>query len=83
MEALAKKGIFFANRKVVVELPPGLEKEIGSSPSGTPAKPSAGPAVPSAADVLKAGAAAAAVQLMEEEEQQKTLEEKTKEDTRS
>jgi moderate conductance mechanosensitive channel len=83
MEALAKKGIFFANRKVVVELPPGLEKEIGSSPSGTPAKPSAGPTVPSAADVLKAGAAAAAVQLMEEEEQQKTLAEKTKEDTRS
>jgi small-conductance mechanosensitive channel len=84
MEALAKKGIFFANRKVIVELPPDLEKKIDSGPSGAPAKPSTGPgAAPSAADVLKAGAAAA-VQLMEEEEQKMALAEKTKEeDTRS
>jgi moderate conductance mechanosensitive channel len=84
MEALAKKGISFAHRKVIVELPPGLGKETGSSPSGTPANPSTEPsAAPSAADVLKAGAAAA-VQLMEEEEQKKALAKKTEgEDTNS
>ena len=72
MEALAKKGIFFANRKVIVELPPGFEKEPTANQTPAPAKPAppANPAAgPSAADVLKAGAATA-LQLMEEEEQQ-------------
>ena len=69
MEALAKKGISFAHRKVIVELPPGLEKGPGAGPEGGPAGPGAGP---SATDVLKAGAAAAAL-MMEEEERQKAL----------
>jgi small-conductance mechanosensitive channel len=69
MEALAKKGIYFAHRKVIVELPPGFEKGPGAGPERGPAGPGAGP---SAADVLKAGAAAAAL-MIEEEERQKAL----------
>jgi small-conductance mechanosensitive channel len=69
MEALAKKGIYFAHRKVIVELPSGFEKGPGAGPEGGPAGPGAGP---SAADVLKAGAAAAAL-MIEEEERQKAL----------
>ena len=72
MEALAKKGINFAHRKVIVELPPGYEKGPGAGPEKGPAGPGSGP---SAADVLKAGAAAAAV-MIEEEEKQKALDHK-------
>jgi moderate conductance mechanosensitive channel len=69
MEALAKKGIPFAHRKVIVELPPGFEKGYGAAPDG-------GSAGHSAVDYLKAGAAAAL--LMEEEEQKKALADKAK-----
>jgi hypothetical protein len=69
MEALAKKGIYFAHRKVIVELPSGFEKGPGAGPERSPAGPGAGP---SATDVLKAGAAAAAL-MIEEEERQKAL----------
>ncbi len=75
MEALAKKGISFAHRKVIVELPPGFEKGPGAGHEGGPPGPGAGP---NATDVLKAGAAAAMQLVEEEEEQKKALAEKAK-----
>ena len=51
-EALAKEGIHFASRKVIVEFPPGYEKVKDANPAGLGLSPEA-------ADVLKAGAAGA------------------------
>lgn len=71
--ALAQKGIHFAHRRVIVELPPGLEKTSGAGSTGT------GP-VPDISDHLKAGAAAALTRMIVEEEQQKeALAKKSKE----
>ena len=61
-EALAKEGIHFASRKVIVEFPPGYEKAKDVNPAGPG---------PSPEDVLKAGAAAAVTQLLDEEAQKK------------
>ena len=61
-EALAKEGIHFASRKVIVEFPPGYEKAKDINPAGPG---------PSPEDVLKAGAAAAVTQLLDEEAQKK------------
>lgn len=63
-DALAKKGIHFAHRKVIVEMPSGHEKESGAKPHG--ADPSQ-----ETADKLKAGAAAALSQILADESQQK------------
>ena len=61
-EALAKEGIHFASRKVIVEFPPGYEKAKDVNPAGPG---------PSPEDVLKAGAAAAVTQMLDEEAQKK------------
>ena len=61
-EALAKEGIHFASRKVIVEFPPGYEKAKDVTPAGPG---------PSPEDVLKAGAAAALTQIIDEEAQKK------------
>ena len=63
-EALAKEGIHFASRKVIVEFPPGYEKAKDVNPAGPGLSPEA-------ADVLKAGAAAAVTQMLDEEAQKK------------
>lgn len=63
-EALAKKGIYFAHRKVIVELPHDREKAPGASPAES--DPS-----PGVEDHIKAGAAAALSQILAEEEQKK------------
>ncbi|MGD9975510.1 MAG: hypothetical protein AB7S77_20840, partial [Desulfatirhabdiaceae bacterium] len=72
--ALAKKGIHFAHRRVIVELPPGLDKASGAGSAGT------GPA-PDISDHLKAGAAAALTRMLVEEEQQKEMLAKKAKDT--
>ncbi len=64
-DALAKKGIHFAHRKVIVEIPPGPEKASGATPA-VGADPS-----PEAVNHLKAGAAAALSQMLADEEQKK------------
>jgi small-conductance mechanosensitive channel len=61
-EALAKEGIHFASRKVIVEFPPGYEKAKDVNPPGPG---------PSPEDVLRAGAAAAVTQMLDEEAQKK------------
>ncbi|MFH0996858.1 MAG: mechanosensitive ion channel domain-containing protein [Pseudomonadota bacterium] len=64
-DALAKKGIHFAHRKVIVEIPPGPEKASGGAKSaGTETSPEA-------ADHLTAGAAAALSLMLTDEAQQK------------
>jgi moderate conductance mechanosensitive channel len=63
-DALAKKGIHFAHRRVIVEMPSGYEKASGVAPAGD--DPS-----PEIADHLKAGAAAALSQILVDEAQQK------------
>jgi len=64
--ALAKKGIHFAHRRVIVELPPGFDKPSGTHAAGTEANAEA-------TDILKAGAAAALTRMLVEEEQQKEM----------
>ena len=73
-DALAKKGIHFAHRKVIVEMPSGHEKESGAKPHG--ADPSQ-----ETADKLKAGAAAALSQILADESQQKAAITKKASDT--
>jgi moderate conductance mechanosensitive channel len=63
-DALAKKGIHYAHRKVIVEIPPSLEKASGATPTGSES-------APEVADQLKAGAAAALTQILADEEKQK------------
>ena len=68
-DALAKKGIYYAHRKVIVEIPPGPEKASGgATPAGAdpPSPPS-----PEAVDHLKAGAAAALSLMLADEEKLK------------
>jgi moderate conductance mechanosensitive channel len=72
-DALAKKGIHFAHRKVIVEIPPGPEKASGG------AEPAGADPSPEAVDHLKAGAAAALSLMLAEEEQKKALAKKTQE----
>ncbi len=62
-EQLAKKGIHFAHRKVIVELPTGHEGTSGTN------APEAAPS-PEVAEHLKAGAAAALTRILVEEEQE-------------
>jgi len=64
-EALAKKGIHYAHRKVIVEIPQDHVKASSTVPSA-----GADPA-PDATDQLKAGAAAAMAQILAEEEQKR------------
>ena len=71
-DALAKKGIHYAHRKVIVEIPHDHEKAPGAAPAGL------GPA-PEATDPLKAGAAAALSLMLAEEEQKKAALAKKKE----
>jgi moderate conductance mechanosensitive channel len=71
-DALAKKGIHYAHRKVIVEIPPSPDKESDATPAGL--EPS-----PEAADHLKAGAAAALSLMLTEEEQKKIALAKKKE----
>jgi moderate conductance mechanosensitive channel len=70
-EQLAKKGIHFAHRKVIVELP-----TVHEDTSGTNA-PEAAPS-PEVAEHLKAGAAAALTRILVEEEQEAAALAKTK-----
>jgi small-conductance mechanosensitive channel len=63
-DALAKKGIQFAHRRVIVELPPGLENASDAKTPGT------APA-PEVVEPLKAGAAAALTRMLVEEEQER------------
>jgi moderate conductance mechanosensitive channel len=66
-EALAKKGIHYAHRRVIVEIPHDHEK----APEATPV---AGPdPAPAAADHLTAGAAAALSLMLAEEEKKKAI----------
>ena len=65
-EALAKEGIHFASRKVIVEFPAGYEKVKGANSAGS--YPS-----PEDVDVLKAGAAAAVTQMLDEEQKKAAL----------
>jgi small-conductance mechanosensitive channel len=62
-DALAKKGIHYAHRKVIVEIPPGHEKASGG------AKPAGADPSPEAADHLTAGAAAALSLMLADEAQ--------------
>jgi small-conductance mechanosensitive channel len=64
-DALAKKGIHYAHRKVIVEIPHGPEKSSGK------AKPAETDLSPEAVDHLTAGAAAALSQILADEEQKK------------
>jgi hypothetical protein len=64
-DALAKKGIHYAHRKVIVEIPHGPEKSSGG------AKPAETDLSPEAVDHLTAGAAAALSQILADEEQKK------------
>jgi len=64
-DALAKKGIHYAHRKVIVELPPGPEKASGG------AKPAGADPSPEAVDHLTAGAAAALSLILADEAQKK------------
>ncbi|MFZ3044922.1 MAG: mechanosensitive ion channel domain-containing protein, partial [Desulfatirhabdiaceae bacterium] len=66
-ENLAKKGIHYAHRRVIVELPPGFDKPAGTQAAGTETNAAA------TTDILKAGAAAALTRMMVEEEKQKEL----------
>ncbi len=63
-DALAKKGIHFAHRRVIVEMPSGYEKASGISSAVDDQSPEI-------ADHLKAGAAAALSQILVDEAQQK------------
>ncbi len=63
-EALAKKGIHFAHRKVIVEIPHSDQKASGAGAAGSDP-------TPEDADYLKAGAAAALSQMLADEEQKK------------
>jgi moderate conductance mechanosensitive channel len=71
-DALVKKGIHFAHRKVIVEIPQDHEKASGNSSTGTD------PA-PEASDLLTAGAAAALSLMLAEEEKKKAAVKKTPE----
>jgi small-conductance mechanosensitive channel len=64
-EGLAKKGIHYAHRRVIVELPPGFDKPTDTQAQGmeTDAK--------TTTDILKAGAAAALTRIIAEEDKQK------------
>ena len=76
-DALAKKGIHYAHRRVIVDFPPGYEKASGGA---TPAGTDPPPPPPEAADHLAAGAAAAmAIMLAEEEQKKMALTKKTQE----
>jgi small-conductance mechanosensitive channel len=66
-DALAKKGIHYAHRRVIVEIPHDHEKASGAAPRTEPEP------APEATDYLQAGAAAALSQILADEEQKKML----------
>jgi small-conductance mechanosensitive channel len=72
-DALAKKGIHYAHRKVIVEIPHGPEKSSGG------AKPAGADPSPESADHLTAGAAAALSLMLADEAQKKEMLAKKKE----
>jgi len=72
-DALAKKGIHYAHRKVIVEIPHGPEKSSGG------AKPAGADPSPEAADHFTAGAAAALSLMLADEAQKKEMLAKKKE----
>jgi small-conductance mechanosensitive channel len=63
-DALAKKGIHYAHRRVIVEMPPVYEKSSESSHHS-------GSENSDASELLKAGAAAALTQILSDEDKQK------------
>jgi small-conductance mechanosensitive channel len=63
-DALAKKGIHYAHRRVIVEMPPGYEKASESSHHS-------GSENSGASELLKAGAAAALTQILSDEDKLK------------
>jgi hypothetical protein len=63
-DALAKKGIHFAHRKVIVKVPRDHEKDSGATPMGSNL-------AAEVADHIKVGAAEALPQMLADEEQKK------------
>lgn len=67
MEGLAKKGIQFAHRRVIVEMPPGFDKPADPDQSNQKSDSTDSARM----EQLKAGAAAALTRMLTEEEQKK------------